>query len=69
MRVFNACYGWHAGWATGWLERRALPFDGGVAEQPAKLMEALEFIGQISNEEIREDLKARGERSRTDNHD
>lgn len=43
----------------GWMQWRlaSLPYTGGVADQPAKLMQALAFVARLRNMRIAEDLK------------
>jgi hypothetical protein len=51
--VFDQCYGLEAGWGRPTrFERQSLPTRGGVLDQPAKLMDALAVIANVTNDEL-----------------
>lgn len=60
LAAFDACY--RVGVVGSGLlryERIALPEAGGVLEQPAMVMEALDEMERIANEELAADARAR----------
>jgi hypothetical protein len=44
------------GMGRAWWERIALPASGGAAEQPAKVLQQLEWIRQVADDELREEI-------------
>ncbi len=59
MHAFDVCYAPVVEPFSGFAhyDRRSLPFGGGVQEQPAQLMAALEFIEGIARDELQEDVE------------
>lgn len=48
-----------AGFGAAWFEERALPAEGSVEQQPAKLMQALAWLESVHNDVLRARLKER----------
>jgi hypothetical protein len=57
LALFKQCYAMRFTDGLAWFERVALPCDGGVAQQPAKDMQALDHLEVVANEILRERVK------------
>lgn len=62
---FELTYAPEVGFGSMQWKRNGLPYAGGVADQPAKLMEALAYVALLRNSVIAEELDRRpGRRGR-----
>jgi len=63
---FDECYALEAGF--GWVRWRrvALPTEGGIDVQPARLLEQMAWIAQVRNAELSRRRPARGGRQKRD---
>lgn len=50
-----------AGFGAAWFEQRSLPFAGGAGDQPALLMQQLEWLEHLHNEVLNEWMKEKRE--------
>jgi hypothetical protein len=66
LNLFKSCYAVRAHDGTAWFERVALPVEGGIAQQPAKDMQALDHLETLANEILRERLKEIRDKKKSD---
>jgi hypothetical protein len=63
LAVFAATYGvTTSGMGACWFERQQLPATGGAEDQPALLVQQLEWLERIHNEVLAERMKEREDR-------